>query len=392
MKYVAANEIITGLVLSGDLSAGTIDPALLIEPYAGIVEKKKHGAKLPALIAQFGLGPIETAQAAAASLDGQPHGDWLEVLTQLKTFEEVATRFDVFSRKLHQGVAIDEVEALGEVRRLSTLEANVTTLDKITEDPIHFQPLYWGPVDDTWGGVPDAGVLTVAGLPKTGKSRLAMKAVAYKAMHEEHCLVFSLEMPGDEWKSALLDVVPQLRRPKWKKAMQYIHVYTGDEALSADRMVAISIQNATQYKLRLIVGDVAEMLLDRSPDEPSMTYLWKQMSSLSRRIRVCFLATAQFNDGAYQGGIPLSRHIRYGRMVVAYSSMIWCIYNPAMTWTTKQSDTRLPIFNGHSYIINWISRWGFGKQGSGAIRVSWNGKQGWGDQLEGYHPIAEIME
>ena len=397
MNLVSITEVVAGLVLDNRLPPGGVDTSLLLSPYGEVVEAYRAGLRShPKLMDKFGMGAIEAALNAVASLNGAD-ADWLEVLRQAKTYTDVADKFDRYSRRLRQGEAIDPVEALAQVQRLSTLGDEVTTLDQITRKTHHFQKTWWEPADKMWGGIPNAGVLTLGGMPKSGKSRLTMLLVALQATHRQHSLVFSLEMPADEWKDALLRVVPGLK----EGSLKYVHTYQGDEWVNVARMAAIAGQTHAKTPLRLIVGDMAEMFLDTRPDEPGMTHLWRSMASLSRQLRCCYLATAQFNDQAYHGGIPMPHHIRYGRMVIAYSSAIWCIYNPNVVYSTHRDDAKLPTHRGRAWLIDWVSRFGFdgdeavedeAGQDSGAVLVDWSKKSGWGGKALDYVKLKELVE
>lgn len=400
MNWTSASEIVAGLVLDGQLSAGAVPAGELQSPFDKVVAAVLKGHnKVPVLIDQFGNGPIAAAQGALEALNGHKPSDWLDVLHKTYIYDQVANRMEADLKKLRHGEAPDPVNLLGYARQLNTFESEFQTLDQITAKVSHFQRSYYEPVDKAVQGLPDAGVLTVAGLPKTGKTSLFIKLVEAKARHKEHVIVFSFEMPPDEWKARFQELCPKMPAA----LMKYVHVYTGDEALNVAGWEARAVQMAAEVgaRVRLIVVDIAEMLIDGKPDESAMTYLWKAMSTVARRLRCCVLAAAQFNDGAFGGSEPRPRNIRYGRMIVAYSAAIWCIHNPNMVWATRTAGTAattpsLPAFPGRSYIIAWICRYGFGKEPdgsdreSGAMLIDWSGSTGWGTRLWDYVPMKDI--
>jgi hypothetical protein len=392
-----------GKVLEGTLSRAALQPEMFAPPMndmARLLKSKPGDDAETLLLDKFGYESVEVVKLAAERW--ALGGDLLELLRRAYTDYTVGDSLEIAGRKLKRGEDVDPAILASAARRLGSTDSEFAPASKIKPNLAHFQPSHWKTIDEWLPGIPEAGLLTIAGLPKIGKTTLMIAMMVAQARAGEYSIAFSFEMPDDEFVGR----IEELYNPPGK-VMDRIIVYKGLERLDAEGVAARAAQiAATLPKPPKIIGvDYVDYLIKGTSDEQKMTHAFVTMSDVGKRLKTCAMLLAHFNDGGYQGGIPLPRHLRYGRMAVAASVMLWCLYNPHRVWgSAAADDARLPAMHERvgkaqvpcAYIIDWISRFGFGKddkgrdKDSGAIRTTWTPSGGWGDQGYGWHPLSGV--
>jgi hypothetical protein len=415
MNWIGVSEIVLSKVLDRSLPKSAVsDYALLAPPYNDYMRAILSDRRDPqtVILEKFGVEPVRVILQAGEHSDIE--GDWMDLLRSASLYYSVGNEFKRQADRMLKGEAPDQNKLLEQTLRLTaTNQDEFIDGSQVKKLKHQFRGSYLPAIQKYLPGIPHAGLLTIGALPKTGKTTLAIMLAVAQAEQGEYVLIFSFEQKNEELK----DRIEDLYHPS-AETWKHLIFYNGDEELNVNQLRAKAIQISLKLEkpLAMIVVDYADFLIEGSADEPKMTEIFKVLARLGWKLRCCVVLLVQFNDGAYQGGIPLPRHIRYGRMAVAASIMVWCLYNPHRKWANAQEDLRLPAKTervrrgGISidmlsvYLIAWISRFGFGedhtkpkpKKGkrpqkdSGAIRVTWSPTEGFGREALEWRSLSGI--
>ena len=405
MNWIGTSEVVLGLVVAGAIPRTAVDESLLYPTYADTLKLLKKHSKENAsdlILDKFGPDQVSALINAVEAAEGI-ETDWNERLRRSHLDYTVGEDLEATGRKLKRGEDIDRSQLAVTVLRLDNTAAEFAPADQIKPRKVHFRDSHDKAIQRYLPGIPKGGLLTIAGLPKIGKTRLLLKLAHAQHLKGEYTIIFSFEQPPDELVASYIELFKPSRA-----TLARMIVYQGQERLDPIGVSTRAIQMASSLskKPTLIGVDYADYLIKGSSDEPKMTEAYVEMARLGWQLDVCVVLLAQFNDQAYRGGIPLPGHIRYGRMAVAASTMLWCLYNPHRKWGTSEDDARLPpiktkVGRGktaeevqNAYIINWVSRFGFGKDDygrdrtEGAIRLPWSPSGGWGEEALAWHVLS----
>lgn len=398
MTWLAASEVVAGLVIERQISPAAVDPKMLAKPYDQIVAALAKDRKLtaPQLEVQYSSGEVAAALAAAEAITGKDASEWLNVLRTRYLYAQAAKGMAQDVRRLERGEEIDVAAAMNRLRHLNNYDQLFQTADLILPETEYYMRSGFGPFDKYGLLLPKAGLLTLAGLPKTGKTQLAMALVNALIRKKRRCLIFTYEVPANAWIGMFL-----ARYPDAKPYLKYLTLYQGRSIPSPEEWQAMVYQmNSEVGGYDLNVADVAGMMLN-GEDEQGMTHLYKIGGETGRGLaqehgKACVLFTAQFNANAYQEGtVPKADYIRYGKMVVAYSSDIWLIHNGNVAWTSASKGS-LPTNKGRAWVIHPVARFGFGEdthgeRAAGAVELDYTGKGGWGATAHRYRDVTTFM-
>ena len=372
MKWQSDSEVVTGLVLSGRLASSAVRPEILMPPYNDIVKAYKNGSTaVEDLVVKFDFAPIQTAMEAEKSVNGLGDYNWAEILEGSYLKYSVGRTMEKLGRNLQQE---DDVDA-GKVRHmLNQFEDGRTgrvPLSEIVETEVPFHPIGWKPWDDHLGGLPEVGLITIAGNPGVGKtSLLARISGNYVKQYLNKTVGFySLEMILPEIGGRFREI-QKLDKETEKR------IEINCDPLTADQVIADA---AKIDNLGLIIVDFADYMIRGETNESAMGNIYRTMAIGSKQLNCPTILLSQLNRG-YGGGIPRPKHIRYTGLAEALSSVIAMPYNPTIDFYEERDAEVLPIMDDIAYLCMWKFRGGFRlhkEDSPGAIAVPFKGEFGW---------------
>src|SRR3990172_7142983 len=204
-----ASEQVAGLILQGRQRIDQFDPSTFIYPYNELIEQMKDGAGKDVLITKFGPAVIQTAIEAARSLNGLgTKSDWGVILRGIYHKHEAAAKLQKMVKKLEKGDEIDAAEGHDVFNQLATGKGSVESLDEIVPQEVPFIQTGYVPIDKYVGGIPEVGLITVAGDAGVGKSSMlcGLAGCYVQTYEEKNVLIFTLEMIRVEYARRSLEI------------------------------------------------------------------------------------------------------------------------------------------------------------------------------------------
>jgi len=378
LSWLANSEVVVGRVLREELSPHAVNPKTLAEPYARVIEALRQGRDIDTLAADFSPSILLAANTAAAAVDGDTTTNWLRIVERESIRNSVAGILKRQTAKLEQGEEADVGVILEHLYRLQQGRTRMTPLSEVEGGMAAFTPSYFKPLDQTIGGLPEAGLTIIAGPPGTGKTSLALKMVAGAAKQRKYVGLFTLEMMMSQVVHRLLQMenISDDRRK---------YILANDEVVGPEDVYALGSELAHREKLYMIVIDFADMMVTTESSEATVGKIYRMMAALAKRSKVPVVLLSQLNRQAYSGGVPKVHHIRWSGLAEAMASLILLIHNPNQLWIDQVDSPSVICTEDEGAIIVGKSRYGFGEQdGLGYIKVGWDGKNGWGNKLNGY--------
>ena len=382
MDWESLSEVVFGLLLKGKITADACRPEMFCEPYEKGVELYKQGHnEVEYMVARLGISPVQACIEAANQVNGNKF-DFVGMLETAHLRTVVANQLEIAIRKLRKG---EEVEFAEIVEKFSLLDGGIADLipmDQIVPEEMPFQPTGWQAIDDTLGGIPKSGLITVGGSPGAGKTTFFIRLMKeYLTTNPQKLgLTFTLEMPGAEFVARALDIT------KFSKDLQKRHLIC-DGMLSIEELA----NKASKYKgdAGLICIDFADLLIKRETSESEMANIYLTCASLAKRMGIPVILLSQLNRN-YVGGLPRPTYLRYTSLAEALSWNIWMLYNPNTDFHTGDDEGALSAIDGMGYLLSWKQRGGWRvdqHEGPGAAQIAWTGKEGWGDTCEGWFKL-----
>lgn len=399
MRHTDISEVICGLVLTGKISAEYIIPTYLAPPYDLIISKAKDGKTTAQILDLVGLMPVNAARQAAEQIDFNE-----------TTLEELLSTLMSANRRQEQSKVLKEQVKL--LDKGENLEADkISLLLEKTEDykgkyvrmsevdattPI-WRKSYYPPIDEHLGdpedmsmvGVPESGLVIIAGPTGTGKSSLMASIIAGMAAEMKPTLVYTLEMTTGQITKRVIQVAVDGLSQKQRHT-----VIICSEIMSADEVYADAMRLCATEGVYAIFIDFSDLLIEKEQDETSMAYVYRRAATLAKKnlSGAPVFLLAQLNRSVYNntGGVPKINQLRWSGLAEAMGALILLIYNPNQIFATQTNDDKLPAIPGRGYIIVGKSRFGFKEGSPGAIQVEFDGKTSWGRDSFGYFSLNSV--
>ena len=369
------SEIVAGLLIEKRISPNRVLADELPRPYDELARaiKKNPAIDKSELIEKFGLSVVRTATDAAASLNGLGDSvDWVDLLHNSFVQYEVGTGLESVAKKLQRGMEIDIPKTVELVSRLTNNHGSFLRMSDVEAGDMRLIRTGVHSVDYHIGGIPEAGLVTIAAPPKTGKtSFMAAMIASYTEKHKNKtAIVFTREMLESQYKKRTMEVYPELSQEAQSRIVLCHDVSSVGEVASKAATVG--------EDLGIIGVDFADLLIGGMVDPAKMEEVYRVLALLANQLRVPVVLLAQLSGG-YRGGIPRPHHLRWTRMAEALSWTLWTLYAPARDYFAeeKEKDKLLPVVPGKSYLAAWFCRSATKIELPGAIQLNWNGATGW---------------
>ena len=399
MRWTDISECLTGLVLTGKIHADYIIPTYLAPPYDLIISKAKEG-KTPAQILDIvGLMPINAARQAAEQIDYN-ETTLEELLTTLMSAYRRQEQSKVLKEQVKlldkgENLEIDKISLLlektedykGKYIRLSEVDATTPVWRKSFYPPIDEH--LGDPEDMSMVGVPESGLVIIAGPTGQGKSSLMASIIAGMAAEKKTTLVYTLEMTTGQIAKRIIQVAIDGLSTEQKRT-----VIICNEIMSADEVYADAMRLCATEGVYSIFIDFSDLLIEKEQDEQSMAHVYRQCAKLAKKnlSGAPVFLLSQLNRSVYTGtgGIPKINQLRWSGLAEAMGALIILIYNPNQTFATQTKDDSLPTVSGRAYLLAAKSRFGFKEGNPGAIQVDFDGKTSWGRESYGYFNLLSV--
>lgn len=376
MKREELSEIVAGKVISKEIFPETVNPNELTEPYNEIVRYIKNNNRWSSedLIQRFGYYALERAEIAARSVNHKVDVDWVALLGKVYVMEDVGQTFARAADDLMGGQDVDPADLVQAAFRLSNVESDVITADRVNPAPIVMKPTFWQPIDAYIGGLPDACLTIVGAAPGTGKTTLLLRLAANAAKNGKKSLIFTMEMTAEQllYRLANIDNLS-------KEELARIKIC--DDILTPNKLAALASKHSQD--VHFIGVDFAELMLraDSMSTEAAMSKVYLVMQQTAKILRAPVVLLSQLNR-MYVGGLPNITNLRYTGMAETLAAMILLLYNPTIVTATVDNSGILPSIEGRGYIILRKSKFGHKSLPAYqefAIQVPWDGLTGWGE-------------
>lgn len=377
MDWQSASEVVAGLVLTGRLALNSVRDELFCSPYDEIIkEMKANHQDMEYLIETIGLSPINACLDAAHSLNGLSKSNWISILENSRALYSAGDRMEKLSRSLRKGENINWAEIIAIARAADTSKTDFTPLSEVEEGEVPFMKTGMKPIDKHLGGVPEVGLVLVAGNPGVGKTDFMAKLSSCMAMeHKDKSIaIFSLEM-------ILSEVAGRFRK-------QHILMKEDERRIMLDERngdIDDLINRAAHLpNLGMICIDFADYMIRGETTESAMAHIYRSAAISAKELHIPVVLLAQLNRN-YTGGMPRPYHIRYTAMAEILASMLLMLWRPAEDFYVegeKPEEILQPMPNV-GYVLAWKIRGGFREhldESPGAIAIPFLGKHGWGDQ------------
>jgi len=364
---------VAGLILQNRLSLNQVRPDIFFGTYRDLIKLLKEGIIEPEeLIMRVGLPTYNTCIDAVKNVNGAGDFNWVQILEETASKHEAGIKLEKYGRKLQHGEDIDWsslVSISGKVQQ--NVSGNFTPLSEVEGGEVPLIPIGWPPFDEHVGGLPEVGLIIVAGEAGVGKTTLMVRmATSSAGFHKDKTvLIFSLEM-------ILKEIAGRIRETtKLNKDIES-RILLNDFPVTPEEVInkASTVENPG-----LICVDFADYMINGEVTESSMAHIYKTLALGAKSLHCPILLLSQLSY-KYAGGIPRPHHIRYTSLAKALGWMILMPYNPSEDYYADQDKDLLPAIDGYSYLIVWKVRGGFRKhlnESPGAIQIQFNGSHGW---------------
>lgn len=373
LKVTELSETIAGLIIQGKLTAASVRPTALAEPYPALVKlymKKKGTPETNDIIEAIGPGAYDAAVSAADRSKNLP-AKWPSLLETAASRRETGLMFQKYAQRLMDGEEVDLAPIQSSIARL---DRNITQLSPLSSIKAQTNPFIltgYQPIDEHLNGIPEAGLTVAAGRPGVGKTWLMLKiAACFAKKHKKDVGIFSLEMTSQQFMFRAKDLMDL------PKAI-LDRVLICDDVLGVSEISALA---ARAEGLGLICVDFAELLLegDSQQTEQTMAYVYRTLAWTAKRLGIPVLLLSQLNR-SNSGDLPNLNRLRYTGMAEALAAMVLFLHNPNAIYDAQGEDQPVILAPGDAGIVAAKSRFGFKWGGPGVIHVPWTGSTGWGD-------------
>lgn len=399
MVWLDRTEIVTGLILAGELNVNLVNADDFFPPYNEIIAALRKGKTQEDIITSHGFSLIQAATMAAGAVTADKANtkkqpiDWLNLLEQAASYYKYGQELSKMADTLIMGQAIDPGKMLQFVSELNLGHRTLTPLDQVEPEEAQWVLTGYHPIDEYIGGIPKAGLVALAGGTGIGKTTLALgiaknlvrlyngkknkyhKDPMYKDLKPEKgkVAIFSLEMLLSQVVARLIRLDDTITKEERSRMLASESAYTVGE------IYAVAARVAATENLKAIIIDFADMLVEGEQSEAIMGVIYRSLAMLAKTTGVPVILVCQFSRKEDATGIPKINWIRYSGMAEMMSSLILMLYNPSVTVTDVKANAVLPFFQDKGYIIVGKSRFGFKKGKPGAVQVEFTGATGWGD-------------
>lgn len=362
--------------MNGKLDCHSIDTIILHPPYDVGTRALQSGKEVSDLLDTVGIHALSIARDAALEV-----GETTDPYVFVHICEQAATRTSVGMRlrpvvdKLDRGEDVDVASVLEVISRLETGHREFTPANEIKPETAIYVPSYYSPLDTYVGGYPLAGLTIVAGVTGTGKTTFLIELAISAARAGATCAILTLEMTSGQLLYRLLEVDNSISEAEKKNILLSDSVYDVDGAYAViSRLVA-------QKELHFIGIDYADMLVGtKEQSEQTMGRVYNTLAVLAKKVKVPIILVAQYRRT--DGTVPTIEDIRYSGRAEQAASLILLLYNQDMVFsrsTMNDSSNPLPHSPGCAWIVVGKARYKGNQPTSlGAIKVDWNGAEGWG--------------
>jgi replicative DNA helicase len=376
---------VAGLAIQGRISPASIDLLTLEQPYDAIVREVVAGKDQADIVLKVGFNPYNTSIMAAETVTETDTSIYLKLLETVATRVQVGSALRKLADKLMRGEEVDIARASAELSKLEANRFSWRTADTVEPEAAMWIPTHWNAWDEYFGGMPKMGLILLAGAPKGGKTHAVVKLIDRMTRKRKKVAMLSLEMTAGMIVSRWMDVRPGLTKGQRRYLRIDDGVYDADTCATA-----ISRLVAEDPEIYCIFIDFADLMIPKGQreDTGNASYIYMTIANAAKQVQRPVVLLSQLS-GDYVGGVPRVNHIRFSRLAEAMASMIVLIHNPDGIFVDTGKDdkkAKLPYIEGQSYLILGASRWGY-KSGIGGIRISFNGKEGWGDNGESWHNL-----
>jgi hypothetical protein len=374
MTWMDNSEIVTGLALTRRISPTIINPRMFEFPYDKIIEDIVNGVSFEDIYLKNG-NAVDAALMAVEHINGHHDLDFVAVLEKSKLLYDAGQKMSKISHQMLNGDIVDLSTIRKVINDLDQEKTGRRALSEIEPSQVPFVETGWEALDEHTGGLPEVGLVIVAGNPSVGKTSWAVKLASCfaKRYKDKKVAFYSLEMIDPEI-SLRFDTVDSSKG--YKKRIEI-----NCDTLSADELVndAAKIEN-----LGLVIVDFMDYLIRGEISDRTASQAYMTLAKATKNLGVPIVALSQFSY-SYQGGIPRPYHIRYTSVAQIVGWMIICLWNPNIDFYAedKNASDDLVTRPGYAYSIVWKSRGGFQKHLNdypGAIMMQFDGKSGWSDK------------
>lgn len=385
LKWLDETEIVSGFMLKGKLDPNAVNPADLYPPYHEVVPILRDGGSVEDVVSKCGFSIVRDALAAADAVNGEvPPLGWLKMLEQSASRYKSGMDFERIGKDLQAGKDVELGKILQYTSQVNLGYRALTPLSEVVPAEGIWLKTGYKPLDDEVGGVPEAGLTIIAGSPGIGKTSLMLKILVsmIRRTKKKKVALFSLEMLLSQVTKRILDIDKTLTKEDRSRILASETSYTIGE------VYALAAKAAATENLAAIGIDFADLLVEGEQTEAVMGAIYRSLSVLAKQTKVPVILVSQLNRSTYMGGLPKINHIRYSSMAEMMASLILLLYNPNTIMADFKSDNTLLPEEGRGYILEGKSRFGFKKGSPIAIKVEWDGRDGWGDKSLGTFNIT----
>lgn len=391
LTWKDASEIITGLVINNRLPLEYVPIQYVKKPYRDMLTLLDKGGKKEELLARY-YHESNTAMKASETIVEVDIENIIRLLTSTYERELKKRILEEQIARLEGGEDIDyeKLQSLMEVGFTTEYETLYDIM--INREPHAFRKFYWDVIDnyigdrddETLRGIPESGLVIVAGSPSSGKTSLVTSMITRLARKGKKTLFYSLEMTSEQAGRRLLQTsISALTENQMK------NIIISDKQMTALQIYTEAMRICAIEDIHSIYIDFADYLAQGKEDEPEVAYTYMTMAKLAKynKSKAPVILLSQLNR-RYTEGYPTINQIRWSGLAESLASVIYLVYNPTATVHTKQGkNDQLPSIHGHAYLIIGKSRFGYVKGSKGAIQVEFDGRTGWG-KAQSWIPIT----
>lgn len=373
MRWSDVSEIVTGLSLKNRIATNAIRTETVMPPYNEIIKMVKEGKDHEEIIEKVGLSPVQSAFDAEKSVNGTGDKDWIRILENSYELFATGQRLEKTGRKMQSGETPDISSIRYELSKFDGGKTGRKRLADIESSEIPFILTGWPPIDDHLGGIPEVGLIVIAGNPGVGKTSLMAKlSTRFAKKHPTKTVaIYSLEMILEEISMRFREI---------EKSMKDVEdrIEINADPMTTDEIIADA---ARIDNLGLVVIDFADYLVRGEITESSMGMIYRTLSIGSKLLHCPIILLSQLSR-SYGGGIPRPKNIRWTSLAEILAWMLLMLYNPETDFYEENEKDRevLPVMEKTAYIIAWKVRGGFRSHrddSPGAIATGFSGEKGW---------------